>query len=188
MQRQLRFAVAVAGAVVALAASGTALAANASPTVADPQAAASMVRTTSLESSVLRAINVVRRAHKLAPLRASAQLADAAEAHSLDMGRYGYFTHEDRDGSEFWKRVEALYPSAGASMWQVGENMLWSAADEFDADAAVEMWMNSPPHRENLLNPRWREIGLGGVKALAAPGVYAGYDVTILTADFGIRR
>ena len=52
----------------------------------------------------------------------------------------------------------------------------------------IEMWLNSPPHRENLLNPRWREIGLGGVRALGAPGIYTGYDVTILTADFGYRR
>ena len=39
---------------------------------------------------------------------------------------------------------------------------------------AVEMWLKSPPHRKNLLTPAWREIGIGGVHALAAPGVYRG--------------
>jgi uncharacterized protein YkwD len=47
--------------------------------------------------------------------------------------------------------------------------------------------MDSPPHRKNLLTPGWREVGLGAVRALGAPGVYRGLDVTILTADFGVR-
>jgi uncharacterized protein YkwD len=146
-----------------------------------------VVRTTGLASAVVRAINALRRSYNLVPLRVDAELADAAAAHSLAMARSGYFAHDDRDGGLFWKRIEALYPSAGFSIWQVGENMVWSAG-QLSAAAALEMWLNSPPHRENLLNPRWREIGLGAVKALAAPGVYAGHDVTILTADFGFRR
>jgi uncharacterized protein YkwD len=46
----------------------------------------------------------------------------------------------------------------------------------------------SPTHRENLLAPAWREIGLGAVHAIGAGGVYNGLDATILTADFGVRR
>ena len=38
-----------------------------------------------------------------------------------------------------------------------------------------------------MLAPRWREVGIGGVRALAASGVYEGLDVTIVTADFGVR-
>jgi uncharacterized protein YkwD len=49
------------------------------------------------------------------------------------------------------------------------------------------MWLDSPPHRKILLTSAWREVGLGAVRALAAPGVYKGLDVTILTADFGVR-
>jgi uncharacterized protein YkwD len=64
--------------------------------------------------------------------------------------------------------------------------MVW-ASPGLSADQALEMWLNSPPHRKNLLTPAWREIGLGAVRALAAPGVYQGRDVTILTADFGVR-
>ena len=50
------------------------------------------------------------------------------------------------------------------------------------------MWLNSPPHRANLLQPKWREIGLGGVHAASAPGAFGGLPATILTADFGVRR
>ena len=64
--------------------------------------------------------------------------------------------------------------------------MVWSSA-ELTADQVIEMWLASPPRRKNLLTPAWREVGLGAVHAPAAPGVYEGLDVTILTADFGVR-
>ena len=48
--------------------------------------------------------------------------------------------------------------------------------------------MGSPGHRANLLSPRWREIGIAAVHAASAPGVYGGHEVTIVTADFGVRR
>jgi len=48
--------------------------------------------------------------------------------------------------------------------------------------------MNSPEHRANILNARWREIGVSAVHFAAAPGTYKGLEVTIITTDFGIRR
>jgi uncharacterized protein YkwD len=57
-----------------------------------------------------------------------------------------------------------------------------------DAAGAVRMWMNSPPHRENLLNARWREVGLSAVHVDAGHGVFGTAPVTVLTADFGVRR
>jgi uncharacterized protein YkwD len=50
------------------------------------------------------------------------------------------------------------------------------------------MWLRSRPHRRNLLTPRWREIGLSAVHVAAAPGFFGGRTVTIVTADFGVRR
>jgi uncharacterized protein YkwD len=64
--------------------------------------------------------------------------------------------------------------------------MVWASPD-LSADEAIQMWLDSPPHRKNLLAPSWREVGLGAVHALGAPGIYQGLDVTILTADFGVR-
>ena len=48
--------------------------------------------------------------------------------------------------------------------------------------------MKSPEHRANLLSAKWREIGLSAVHVQAAPGTFDGLDVTIVTADFGVRR
>jgi uncharacterized protein YkwD len=50
------------------------------------------------------------------------------------------------------------------------------------------MLINSPEHKAILLTPRWREIGLSAVHSSGAPGTYGGREVTIVTADFGVRR
>jgi len=102
------------------------------------------------------------------------------------MGRFGYFEHESRDGSAFWKRVQRFYGSESYGNWSVGENLLWSSGS-VDASRALELWMKSPAHRANILTPRWREVGLSAVSVAGAPGVYGGRDVVIITTDFGVR-
>jgi uncharacterized protein YkwD len=146
-----------------------------------------MAAVNSLEAGVLTEINAVRAKRGLKPLRINVKLRAAADAHSAAMGQYGFFAHESRDGSAFDKRVARFYPQGRFGFWSVGENLLWSSG-ELTPAAALEMWMNSPKHRDNLLTARWREVGLSAVRVPAAPGVFGGYDVTILTADFGVRR
>lgn len=140
-----------------------------------------------LESGVLVDINVFRRAHHLAPLRLSAKLSAAALEHTQQMAQDGYFAHESADGSAFWKRIQAFYASGPWGYWSVGENLLWSSPD-VTPQRALAMWLKSPEHRANLMNPRWREIGVAAVHEAAAPGVYKGLDVTIVTTDFGVRH
>jgi len=140
-----------------------------------------------LESGVLVDINTFRRAHHLTPLHLNVKLSAAALAHTQQMAQDGYFAHESADGSAFWKRIQAFYGSGPWAYWSVGENLLWSSPDVTPA-RALEMWLKSPEHRANLMNPRWREIGVAAVHAAAAPGVYQGLDVTIVTTDFGVRR
>jgi uncharacterized protein YkwD len=139
-----------------------------------------------LELLVLAELNAVRRSHRLRPLRASRPLAAAADAHSRAMGRFGFFEHESRDGTAFWHRVKRFYRPRASSGWSVGENLLWSTPG-LNARAAVQLWMESPGHRRNILTPRWREIGLSAVRVAAAPGVFGGRDVVIITTDFGTR-
>jgi uncharacterized protein YkwD len=155
------------------------------------QAAAPPTRTmaarNTLEAQVLTEINGLRARRKLKPLHFSWRLNAAAGAHSRAMARRGFFSHESSDGTAFWKRVRRYYPQGRYQTWSVGENLLW-ASPSVSAASALRMWMDSPPHRANLLTSRWREIGLSAVHINAAPGVYGGREVTIVTADFGIRR
>jgi uncharacterized protein YkwD len=189
--RSLAVATAAIGLVAGSSASGLASAATFLPAAGHaPQMSlriGGIWEVPALETNVLAGINDLRRSRGLKPLRASLPLAAAARQHSVQMAKHGYFDHASPNGSPFWKRVEAKYRSNRGRFWSVGENMAW-AAPGLSTQRALQLWMESPEHRDNLFAPAWREIGLGAVHALAAPGVYEGFNVTILTADFGVRR
>jgi uncharacterized protein YkwD len=141
----------------------------------------------SLEQDVLVNLNALRRQHGLVPLRFSPKLAAAARHHSTDMANRGYFSHSSANGSSFSRRIARFYSASGRRYWAVGENLLWSSPD-VDAARAIDMWLESPPHRKIMLTARWREVGLSAVHATAAPGTFGGREVTIVTADFGVRH
>lgn len=173
---------------IALAAvTAAVMAAPASPAASAGAAKRDVTAVNALESAVLVEINALRRGHGLAPLRTSARLRRAADAHSGAMATRGFFGHESQDGTSFWKRIERFYGSSRYRYWSVGENLLWSSPS-LDAADALQMWLDSPGHRKVLLTPRWREIGLSAVHAASAPGTFGGQEVTIVTADFGVRR
>jgi uncharacterized protein YkwD len=170
----------IAAALVAL------LGALAAPAAHSGQAANS-VALSSLESGVLSDLNMIRAQHGLQPVKISARLTASAAQHSKEMGADGYFEHNSQDGTEFWKRIDRFYGQNGYGYWSVGENLLWSSPN-VDPAGALQLWMNSPEHRANILSPRWREIGISAVHFAAAPGTYKGREVTIITTDFGVRR
>lgn len=159
----------------------------AAPAAAATRPTRSTVRATSAELGVVAAINQVRVAHGLVPVRLSAPLSAAAAAHNREMLAGGYFAHESAGGGAFWKRVARFYGNSLYAYWSTGENLVWSSGD-LDAGRALQLWMASPQHRENILTPRWREIGISLAHVDVAPGVYAGSDVTLITTDFGVRR
>jgi len=99
----------------------------------------------------------------------------------------GYFAHESADGSAFWKRIARFYPHVSSGYWSVAENLLW-AGEAIDAHEALDLWMASPGHRENILTPEYRQIGISARVASDAPGAYAGYTATVIDTDFGVRR
>jgi uncharacterized protein YkwD len=173
------------GRFLALAVSILGLWVVASPVRASSDRPASAVR--SLEQGVLTEVNALRRQHGLVPLRRSSGLAAAARQHSTEMANRGYFGHSSANGSSFHRRIARFYPRGGRHYWTVGENLLWSSPD-VDAAGVLSSWLNSPEHRKNMLRGRWREIGLSAVHAASAPGAYGGREVTIVTADFGVRR
>jgi len=168
---------AVALAVVSALAAGAGAASKPARTLAAADA---------LEANVLAELNAIRREHGLAPLRLSEPLSAAADAHSRAMGTYGFFAHDSRDGSEFWKRVQRYYVPRGYRNWSVGENLLWSSGT-LTAPTALRLWMKSAGHRKNILTRDWREIGISAVAVRSAPGVFGDRDVVIITTDFGTR-
>jgi uncharacterized protein YkwD len=171
--------------LLALVALGLAVCTVATPAGASVDRPATVMR--SLEQDVLANLNALRKQHGLVPLRFSTKLAAAARHHSTDMANRGYFSHSSANGSSFSRRIARFYPMGSRRYWAVGENLLWSSPD-VDAAGAIEMWLNSPAHRKIMLTARWREVGLSAVHVTSAPGAFGGREVTIVTADFGVRR
>jgi uncharacterized protein YkwD len=112
-------------------------------------------------------------------------LTAAANHHTHQMGRLGFFEHASVNGAPFWRRIQRFYP-AGRGYWSVGENIFWESPDT-SAASAVREWMHSPPHRQNLLTSEWRDIGVSAEHFESAPGAFGARSATIVTADFGVR-
>jgi uncharacterized protein YkwD len=172
----------IALAVATLAAIAAFLPAQASP-VAGVGSTSAM---TSLQVGVLADLNQIRVQHGLAPLQLNGELSAAAAQHANEMLADGYFSHTSFDGTVFWRRIQRFYPMGQHTHWSVGENLLWTAAP-LDPQVALQMWMDSPEHRANILTPRWHEIGIAAEFEQGAPGVFGGYDVTVVATDFGTR-
>jgi uncharacterized protein YkwD len=169
--------------IAATAATLVVLAAPASGS-ADPRGAVSPAA--QLQSTLVDQLNVLRVSHGLSRLRVSPALTTAANVHSTSMARKGYFSHNSANGGSFSQRLAYYYPARSYRSWSVGENLLWGSPG-IGAVRALKLWLASPPHRANLLNPRWREVGLSAVHSTSAPGVYHNAPATIVTADFGAR-
>jgi uncharacterized protein YkwD len=138
--------------------------ANAAPTAALTQA----------ESSLLSAMNSVRLANGLQPLRADGRLEVAARSHSTEMLRTGTFAH-----GAFVARIRG----AGVRTPRIGENIAWSTGGVTVAHSIVEAWLASPEHRANLLHPGYRLVGVGALR-----GCFDGRRHTLMvTTDFAGR-
>jgi uncharacterized protein YkwD len=133
--------------------------------------AATTTTLTQAESSLLGAMNSVRLANGLQPLRADARLERAARGHSTEMLRTGTFAH-----GAFTARIR----SVGVRMPRIGENLAWSTGSVTIARTIVAMWLASPEHRANLLRPGYRLVGVGALR-----GCFDGRRHTLMvTTDF----
>jgi uncharacterized protein YkwD len=138
-----------------------------------PSSVPRLTRLAKLEQDVIKAINGLRRKHKLAPVRLHVAFSAEARAQSLLMAKKGFFAHST---SLRWHRLEAH--------WSLGQSLAWRSPD-MTAQWVVQYWLKDPQHRKILLGPSWTVIGVGAVHADPAPGVYGGAPATIITADLG---
>ena len=141
-------------------------------------------RDAGVAAKIVGAINALRVSQGLPELRVNDGLVDAARSHSLEMASLGYFSHRSADGDAFWVRVRRWY--AVRPHWSAGENLVWHRP-RIGGVRVVKLWLSSPPHRANLMNPDWRDVGCSAVHTPSAPGVFAGAPVTVVTCDFGVR-
>ncbi len=136
-----------------------------------------------MRTSELCLINRVRVHYGLHPLTFNVDLRDAASAHSVSMVVHDYFAHEGPGGSVDSRISRAGY-LASAHSFTIGENIAVGGGRQGSPWAIFVDWMHSPPHRENILDPGYRDAGVGVARGnpFGASSGAATY-----TVDFGAR-
>jgi len=109
------------------------------------------------ERAVYRAVNDLRRDEGLVPLRRSPRLNRLARAHARDMARRCHMGHADEHG----RTVEVRADGAHIDWMMIGENVARNRGYEDPAAQAVTEWVQSPPHRRNILHPGFTQTGVG---------------------------
>ena len=116
-----------------------------------------------LEEAVLAKMNAYRASQKLPPLASAKPLQTAAQRHSEEMFKLGYFSHQSPTAGmqTFLERIKA----AGASGFSTGgENIIYREGNVDDAslaEALLKQWLDSPPHKANILSKEYFVTGLG---------------------------
>jgi uncharacterized protein YkwD len=101
------------------------------------------------------------------------------------MVQRGIFAHELPGGPRFAARIRRDYRPR-SRRWSVAENIAVASPAPTAAET-VRMWLANRAHRRNVLSPLWREIGVAAVYSPNAPGDFGDAEVTLVTADFGVR-
>jgi uncharacterized protein YkwD len=131
------------------------------------------------KSSTICLLNDIRRSKGLRPFRLNGKLSRASQRHTNAMTAHHFFAHGD-----FVGRIRSAHYLSGSRGWTVGENIAWGSYDYATPASIVDGWMHSPPHRANILNGRFREIGIGVSRGAPVGG--QGRAATYGT-DFGTR-
>jgi len=120
--------------------------------------------------------NQARSEVNLAPLKLNAKLNVSAQGKAADMMAKQYFAHISPEGVEPW----FWFDQAGYNYTYAGENL---ALGFETAEGVHKAWMNSPGHRDNIINPNYNDIGIAIIY-----GDYEGSFTTIIVQHFGSRE
>jgi uncharacterized protein YkwD len=139
-----------------------------------------------LRSSMLCLVNRVRLHYGLDALHYNPQLRSSATGHSRDMVVHRYFAHDGPSGSTIGTRVASAGYLARVSTYFVGENIGGGAGQRAGSAMAVfRTWMQSPPHRANILDSGFHDFGVGVARGYPGGG---GSAAATYTLDFGTRH
>ena len=126
-----------------------------------------IVNTVSLERTAFDLLNQKRVENGLQPLAWNEQLATVARLHSQNMAQFNFFSHRGLDN----KMVSDRADDVGMNKWRaIGENIAFNRGYQDPIGKAVQLWLESPSHRRNLLDNNWKETAVG--IAVTADGEY----------------
>lgn len=112
----------------------------------------------SMVSDIIHMINNIRADHGLQLLNSNPILSTIALSRSQDMINRDYFSHYTPEG----KNIANILAENDIMYACMAENLGHASPPSWASpDAIINLWMNSPSHRENLLNPHFGQLGLG---------------------------
>lgn len=112
-----------------------------------------------VETLSWRMANCERLTHGLQPLSCDLRLVRVSREHAGDMRRRDYFEHWSPEGYGPFDRLAA----AGTTYLHAGENLARFPVSPDVVEAAHQAWMDSDPHRRNLLSEAYTHLGVGVV-------------------------
>lgn len=124
-------------------------------------------------SEVIEQSNKQRELISAKPLTIDENLMTAAQTKAEDMAKGHYFSHNMPDGTPPWKFIT----DTGYQYLEAGENL---AVTNEDSSTIVTGWLNSPAHRDNMLNKNFTATGIG----MAPFGEYEGHKNTYVVVAF----
>ena len=113
------------------------------------------------ESATLCLVNRERRDRGLRALTPSKALDRASREYARGMVRHRFFAHVTPGGGTLTQRIRDSGYLDGARNHNIGENLAWGSGSWATPRRKVASWMDSPGHRANILNPRFRHLGVG---------------------------
>ncbi len=118
------------------------------------------VSSAEIEAAIFQLTNAARANQGLSPLALREAISQVAREHSQNMRDHGFFGHENQDGHGLKQRLNA----AGISYRAASENLVRVSNAPDPAEVAFDLVVGSPEHEENILNPRFEQIGVGAAK------------------------
>ena len=130
------------------------------------------------ERQIFDSLNNERTSRGLAPLRENSLLRDVAEQHSSRMARERAISHQFEGEADPTTRIV----TSGVHVEATGENV----AISFSASRAHAALMDSPPHRANILDPKFTEVGVGVVKH--GDSIYVTQDFSRTVKEYSVEE
>ena len=131
------------------------------------------------ERHIVTLTNIEREKHGVHPLLWDSELRDIARSHSRDMAENDYFAHRNKVGDRATERgVKVGYPCRKPGTIGLGENIHFGSIGE--PEATVQSWMDSPGHRENMLDPAYDRVGIGIHEGHSSGYGYGYYSTMVL--------
>lgn len=128
------------------------------------------------QERLLAATNEQRQSEGLRSLTLDKRLNIAATLKAQDMLNDQYWSHEAPDGTTPWQWFQA----AGYDYGYAGENL---ARGFHTAGGVVTAWMNSPEHRQNIMNSDYQDVGFA-----VLPGMLNGEHTSVVVAMYGAPK